>query len=300
MSSLPEGITSRPMTRDDAALVAELVAEEEAALGREPRMGAADVLAFWVRTDLAANSWLLEDAGGIVATGWMEAHGDTAFTGSTVHPRAQGRGIGAALVARAEGRARELGASRLLQFSFGEDSAAHELFESQGYHPVRRHYEMAIELDGEPPEPELPKGLVLETFREEEAKEFHDATVEAFADEWGFISMPFDEWWKMRQDEDKSLWFVVRDGDRIAAYARCEAGRHGGGFVGMIGTRKAWRRKGLGQALLLHAFREFWARGIRRVSLGVDSENPTGATRLYERVGMHVESEDVTFEKELG
>ena len=88
----------------------------------------------------------------------------------------------------------------------------------------------------------------------------------------------------MRSDDDKSLWFVVRDGERIAAYARCEAGRHGGGFVGMIGIAEAWRRRGLGRALLLHAFREFWARGITRVTLGVDSENPTGATRLYESV----------------
>ena len=139
----------------------------------------------------------------------------------------------------------------------------------------------------------------MDTFREEDAREFHDATREAFADEWGFQALPFEEWWAMRSDDDKSLWFVVRDGERIVAYARCEAGRHGGGFVGMIGTRKAWRRRGLGLALLQHAFREFWARDIRRVTLGVDSENATGATRLYERAGMHVESESVTFEKEL-
>jgi mycothiol synthase len=297
--SLPDGVTRRPLRREDAALVAELLAEEEEFLGRESRIAEADVLAFWLRTDLATNSWLLEDADGHVALGWMEAHDDTAFAGSTVRPRAKGRGIGAALAAHAEERARELGASRLLQHSFGEDVAAHGLLESRGYRPARRHYEMAIELDAEPPAPELPDGLVFDTFREEEAGEFHDAIGEAFADEWGFVAMPFDEWWGMRKDDDKSLWFVVRDGERIAAYARCESGRFGGGFVGMIGTRTAWRQKGLGQGLLLHAFREFWARGIRRVSLGVDSENPTGATRLYERVGMHVESEEVTYEKEL-
>ena len=37
----------------------------------------------------------------------------------------------------------------------------------------------------------------------------------------------------------------------------------------------------------------------RSVGLGVDSENPTGATRLYERAGMHAVSESVTFEKTL-
>jgi hypothetical protein len=38
---------------------------------------------------------------------------------------------------------------------------------------------------------------------------------------------------------------------------------------------------------------------VRRVTLGVDAESPTGATHLYERVGMHVEAENVVFEKAL-
>ena len=37
-----------------------------------------------------------------------------------------------------------------------------------------------------------------------------------------------------------------------------------------------------------------------RITLGVDAERPTGATHLYERVGMHVEHETVVFEKALG
>jgi ribosomal protein S18 acetylase RimI-like enzyme len=179
------------------------------------------------------------------------------------------------------------------------DAAACELLEARGYREARRHWEMAIEMEEEPPAPEQPDGLAVETFSEEDAREFHDAIGEAFADEWGFSPLPFDEWWAMRKDDDKSLWFVIRDGERIAAYARCESGRHGGGYVGMIGTRRAWRRRGLGLALLQHAFGELYGRGITRVTLGVDSENASGATRLYERAGMHVESEHVSFEKEL-
>jgi mycothiol synthase len=70
-------------------------------------------------------------------------------------------------------------------------------------------------------------------------------------------------------------------------------------FVAMLGVRPAWRRLGLGQALLLHAFGAFHAGGKRKVFLGVDSENPTGATRLYERVGMHVRLEDIVYAKDL-
>ena len=210
-----------------------------------------------------------------------------------------GRGLGSWLVEHAESRARAHGLNLLRQGTIADDAAARELYEARGYREVRRHWEMAIELEGEPPAPEPTDGLAIDTFREEDAREFHDAIGEAFADEWGFSPLPFDKWWEMRGDDDKSLWFVVRDEGRIVAYARCESGRHGGGYVGMIGTRNAWRRRGLGLALLQHAFREFYARGIRRVTLGVDSENASGATRLYERAGMHVESEHVTFEKAL-
>jgi mycothiol synthase len=110
--------------------------------------------------------------------------------------------------------------------------------------------------------------------------------------------VPFDEWWEMRRDNDHSVWFVVRDGDEIAAVARNEA-RESAGYVGLLGVRRPWRGRGLGKALLYRTFAEFWERGLTRVTLGVDSESPTGATKLYERVGMHVESENVVFEKML-
>jgi ribosomal protein S18 acetylase RimI-like enzyme len=49
----------------------------------------------------------------------------------------------------------------------------------------------------------------------------------------------------------------------------------------------------------LHTFAEFQRRGVNRISLGVDTQNPTGATKLYESVGMQVELEDTVFEKAL-
>ena len=63
--------------------------------------------------------------------------------------------------------------------------------------------------------------------------------------------------------------------------------------------RRPWRKRGLGEALLLHAFNEFYKRGMLTIGLGVDASNPTGATRLYQKVGMTVAVEDVLYEKEL-
>jgi ribosomal protein S18 acetylase RimI-like enzyme len=71
------------------------------------------------------------------------------------------------------------------------------------------------------------------------------------------------------------------------------------GWIASIGVRDAWRKRGLGLALLLHAFGELYRRGQRRIGLGVDAHNPTGATRLYERAGMKVAWSAAIFEKEL-
>jgi ribosomal protein S18 acetylase RimI-like enzyme len=71
------------------------------------------------------------------------------------------------------------------------------------------------------------------------------------------------------------------------------------GFVNTLGVRRPWRRRGLGEALLQHAFGEFYRRGRKQVGLGVDASSLTGATRLYEKVGMHVAQQVDLYELEL-
>lgn len=70
--------------------------------------------------------------------------------------------------------------------------------------------------------------------------------------------------------------------------------------MALLGVRRAWRRAGLGEALLLRSFAEFRRRGYTRGTLGVDASSVTGATRLYERAGMRVYRDTVFLEKQLG
>ena len=67
----------------------------------------------------------------------------------------------------------------------------------------------------------------------------------------------------------------------------------------MLGVRRPWRRRGIALALLHHAFGELYRRGKHRVVLGVDSQSLTGALRLYERAGMHVQLQYDNYELEL-
>jgi len=71
------------------------------------------------------------------------------------------------------------------------------------------------------------------------------------------------------------------------------------GYISTLGVLRPWRKRGIGLALLSHAFSEFYRRGKRMAGLGVDAESLTGALRLYENAGMHVHQAFERFEKEI-
>ena len=183
------------------------------------------------------------------------------------------------------------------------DNAAPPLLESRGYREVRRFWDMTIELGDDPPrDPQVPEGFRIEPFSSDLARAFHGALEEAFAEHWEYEPQSFENWWERqvaKPDHDPSLWFLVRTDEDVVAATRNDPERSGGGWIGAIGVRPAWRGRGLAKALLLHSFREFHRRGKRRVGLGVDSQNATDATRLYESIGMVVDSEQVVWEKEV-
>ncbi|HVH50868.1 MAG TPA: GNAT family N-acetyltransferase [Gaiellaceae bacterium] len=291
-------MNARPFDEADFRAVAALLAEDGRWHGRPSQIGPNEVREWTSLTDLANDSWLYEDGEGSVAVGWATVHDELGAGVGVVHPRAKGRGLGTELLERSETRLRERGVTRLQQFALASDTRAAELLRRRGYDDVRHFFEMAIHLEERPGA----SGVAVETFREAAARGFYDALDEAFQDHWEHHSRGFDEWWvrhNANPNFDPTLWFLIRDGEEIVATCRNEANRNGGGYVAAIGVRRPWRGKGYAKALLLHTFREFYDRGVRRVTLGVDAANATGATHLYERVGMHVEAEDVVFEKAL-
>jgi mycothiol synthase len=177
-------------------------------------------------------------------------------------------------------------------------------FERLGFRPVRHSYRMAIELEGEPEPPVWPDALSVRTFREDEGRAVYEAFKETWQDTLEPEEEPYEEWahWTVESENfDPSLWFLACEGEEIAGFSLCRPSetRPGTGVVGLLGVRRAWRRRGLGEALLRHSFVEFGRRGFSRVALGVDADSPTGAPRLYERAGMHVVRRVDFYEKQL-
>jgi mycothiol synthase len=207
----------------------------------------------------------------------------------------------AALVDWAEERARERD-GRILSGSWVTDEGLVAELRRRGFGQIRHSFRMAIDLADDVAEPGWPDGVRVRTFREGDARTFYELQRETFADTWEPIDETYDEWAHWLLDDpsfDPGLWFVAEDGSEPAGFAICKRRRGDPelGYVQVLGVRRPWRGRGLGRALLLLAFRELRARGLARAGLGVDAENPTGATRLYESVGMRVTHRFEIYEK---
>ena len=179
----------------------------------------------------------------------------------------------------------------------------------RGWHRDRVDWTMEIDLAAVAPlaQPEWPDGITVRTADpdnlERDARLLHETEMESFSDHYGYTPAPFEEWWHFRSqfnEPEPDLWILAMDGEEVAGMALCASQRAGQpdlGWVSSLGVRRPWRRRGLALAILLHAFQLLAARGKARVGLGVDSQSLTGATRLYEKAGMHVVREFYEYER---
>ncbi|HEX6473905.1 MAG TPA: GNAT family N-acetyltransferase [Candidatus Limnocylindria bacterium] len=264
--------------------------------------------------DLANDSWLVfqpEDQGGaLVAFAAVEPRGEEEFRGQvSVHPAWRQRGIGSALARHLEQSVRDRltpDASQptpILGFVKGDSEPERHWAEGLGYEWSRRFWRMRVDLEAAPPEPEWPEGITVRDFVPgQDDRAMYDAQETAFADHWGHVARPFDDFLKRleRSDFDPSLWHLAMDGDRIVATASNSYLPDEVGWVSGLGTIPEYRRRGIARALLLHSFGVFWRRGMHSVALGVDADSLTGATGLYESVGMRVVQQYDQFRKLIG
>lgn len=184
------------------------------------------------------------------------------------------------------------------------------LFERHDFNVTRHSLQMLVEMEAMPEKANWPEGIALVEFDEKrDLEDVYRANDEAFADHFGHIQESFDVGFPqfkhyMLKDSGyfPEMWFVARDRGEIAGLSLCRKYSwedKDTGWVMDLSVRRPWRRKGLGQALLAHSFREYYKRGFRKVALGVDAASLTGATKLYEAAGMKVARTYDRYEKVL-
>jgi mycothiol synthase len=279
-----------PAVPADAAALTELVAMLESSFYGQTTFSQADLDAEWFELDRERDTHVVRDGDRVVGYGAIRERGELWHVEGYVHPGERGRGFGTQIATALEQEAVRGGARRIHNAVLERDSAAHALLQGLGYDAVRVFREMRVELEALPAPPSWPEGLRVVPFDpEKDARAFHAAHQEAFADHWGYTPRDFETWSKANLESerfDPALWCVVRAGDEIVAGTICTGDTYGGGWVHTLFTRRPWRRQGLGAALLADSFARFWTRGEHTIGLGVDAASDTGAFRLYERAGM--------------
>ena len=236
--------------------------------------------------------------GNWVATSGTELVGAAALVMSGVEVdvrlEARRRGIGTRLLQIAE-EATDLEVLRADAVML--EPAAAPFLRTNGYEKAFEYWLMGIEVSGDVGGPTWPDDVLVRTFRGDDALGLWQLLNVAYAEE-ATPFPPFDDW-RGFMLEDPSFepenWFLVEaDGELVAA-----ALNWSDAYVKDLVVHPAWRRRGLGEALMRHTFRHFGDRGVPRVTLKTDSTNPTQAWRLYERLGMRKERTYEVFQKRL-
>ena len=193
--------------------------------------------------------------------------------------------------------------------TFGGDSAPdrEEIILGTGYEAVRFGYSMVRPTLDDLPDAPLPAGLEIREVQPEHLKQIWDAAMEAFRDAWGFSEPTPADYERYLNDpieSDTSLWRIAWDGDEVAGQVRSyinpvENERYGRlrGYTEEISVRRPWRRRGLARALIAASFPLLRARGMTEAALGVDTENVTGALRVYEGCGFIPVSRSAVYRK---
>lgn len=301
---VPAGYASRPPTWDDLdAVVALFKACDLADDGVEDPVR--EHIEYTWRLDafaLARDAVLVLAPDGALAA-YAEAFGlnpELSLEGYVlVAPAHRGKGIGAALASWVERRAldRDPVPAKLRIATTASDGPAHELLSRRGSENVRTFWHMERDLVPGLAPAELPAGIVFRSYRHpDDGVAVYDTIEEAFADHWGQETTPFDQHMDEMRRLEPLLVALAIEAEQIVGAC---LGRivEGTGWIDIVAVRQPWRGRGIGRALLTRSFAAFADRGLVRVLLNVDSDNSTGATRLYESVGMRVRRSFHVFEK---
>ncbi len=246
-------------------------------------------------------------SGAIAALGWLmparkAIEKEWALLWGVTHPAFYRRGLGAVILAWLETRAREKAAERQGDLPFVGRTITPDdlpgriaLYERRGYRPARAYFRMRRTLSQDIPGISPPGGVRLEVWDEKHDAAAYRVSNESFRDHWGSAPQTPDQWRLFTRDSVSfrpGLSLLALAGDEVVGIAinrviEDEIARTDikEGWIGTVGVPREWRNRGLASALLCESMRRFQAAGFEYAGLSVDTENLTGALRLYQSLG---------------
>ncbi|MCG5444593.1 GNAT family N-acetyltransferase [Micromonospora sp. NIE79] len=300
--TLPAGWTTRRPTLDDVPTILAVVhAADTFAIGH-PDFDAEDVAASLTAPhfDPTRDSWLAIDPDDTVV-GWATVDNPTAvgreFVEVYVDP-VRAAAVRAPLLLRQLDRVAERAAERGLPSLtvrcavFAPERDWEHTLRGLGFALVKRYVRMSRQLDDLPDEPAGPSAVTVRPVRpddEADLVEFHRIYEAAFGDTPDHEPLSYERWRARIGDLTAwDEWFVAEvDGVPVGALQSSDqALDQQSGWVKSLSVLSAYRRQGVGAALLRRAFARYAEKGRQAVGLGVDLTNPTAPLSLYRSVGL--------------
>jgi ribosomal protein S18 acetylase RimI-like enzyme len=189
------------------------------------------------------------------------------------------------------------------------DAAWHkELMDELGLDPVRYGISMTRPCSKPIEVTPLSEGIEVRLVEPEDYRKVFDADSEAFRDHWGYVPTTEKDYqrWLNQTTFDPSIWKVAWEGNQVVGMVlnfidekeNKEFNRKRGYTEG-ISVRRPWRRQGVARALLTQSIKMFQDMGMEETALGVDTNNPNGAMKLYESVGYKETKRVVTYRAQI-
>jgi mycothiol synthase len=222
------------------------------------------------------------------------------FLGFQVHPSVRGGNIETQIIQWAEQRMQEVRQEKGLPVklrSGARDKHTERIaiLENHGFVSDRYFFTMQRPLTEIIPQPQFPSGFTLRQVKPEDAEALTELFNESFIDHWNHhdSTVEYVKHEMAQQDYRAELDLIATAADgTFAAFCysvinpeeNIRRGRKEG-WIEVLGTRRGFRRIGLGRAMLLSGLHRLKELGMDTASLGVDADNPNGALQLYESVG---------------
>ena len=232
-----------------------------------------------------------------------------------VAPEWRNHGIGTTLLRYVQARMRLAakenpgeGDEYLDSWASETEKDARNLLVKDGYEPIRFEFEMVRPDLEDIPDLPIPEGLEVRPVNEDQIRKVLEASKEAFRDHWGYSEEdePTYEQVMDNPNTDVTLWKVAWDGDEVAvmvlSYIKWDENEEYNrlrGYTENIAVRRPWRKRGLASHLISESQKLMKEKGMEEVALGVDTENESGALRLYEKMGYQPVKKWTTFRKAL-
>lgn len=232
-----------------------------------------------------------------------------------IHPKYRNQGLESEIFSWGEARMREVSRERHVDVvlrSSGRDHQRDRLafLESAGFKRDRCFLSMARSLLEPIPTPEFPSGFTLrQVSGESEVQAWVEAYNQSFIDHWNYhpLSLKQRLHWMTDPHYQPMLDLVaIAPTGEVAAFCYCQIDQafnlqkqRKEGWIATLGTRRGFRRIGLGRAMLLTGLHQLRLAGTDTAKLGVDTQNPNQAQTLYQSVGFRKRYASYSYSKDL-